>query len=208
MGKSRDGTCVHLGLGSKGLDGSEQWLVRGSAAPGLGGRGEPCSGEKAGRPANVRVGKLKGGEGRARGVQPTRDWSRAPSSPREYPWRGGGRLGVARGRRPGTFTVGTRRWGRTFPYVPRQQSRGMGRLHGRRGDRVRRRREWRARHGRRGVATARATRGARRRGVHGGVAQGAGSTMHMDQWALAGLGMRAQQGRGANAARRRHRRVL
>jgi hypothetical protein len=30
----------------------------------------------------------------------------------------------------------------------------------------------------------------------------------MDQWALVGLGMRAQQGRGANAARRRHGRVL
>jgi hypothetical protein len=64
------------------------------------------------------------------------------------------------------------------------------------------------RNGRRGVVTTRATRGARRRGVDGGVAKGAGCTVHMDQWALAGLGMRAQRGRGANAARRLHGRVL
>jgi hypothetical protein len=51
--------------------------------------------------ANVQAGKLKGARGRARGVQPAWDWSGALSSPREYPWRDGGRLGVMRGRRPG-----------------------------------------------------------------------------------------------------------
>jgi hypothetical protein len=62
------------------------------------------------------------------------------------------------------------------------------------------------RHGRLGVATACATRGAGRRGL--GAAQGTGSTVRMDQWALAGLGMRAQRGRGVNAARRRRGRAL
>jgi hypothetical protein len=64
LGKGRDGTCVHIGLSSRGLDGSEQWPVRGSAAPGLGGRGEPCSGEQAGRPDQCAGGQAQGGEGK------------------------------------------------------------------------------------------------------------------------------------------------
>jgi hypothetical protein len=93
-GEGRDGTCVHVGLGSRGLDGSEQWPVRGSAAPGLGGRGEPCSGEQAGRPGQCAGGQAQGGaRGRARGVQPARDWSGAPSSPRST--HGGAAAGSA-----------------------------------------------------------------------------------------------------------------
>jgi hypothetical protein len=60
-GEGRDGTCVNLGLGSRGLDGSEQWPVRGSAARGLGGRGEPCFGEQAGRPGQCAGGQAQGG---------------------------------------------------------------------------------------------------------------------------------------------------
>jgi hypothetical protein len=58
LGKGRDGTYVHLGLGS-----AEQWPVRGSAAPGLGGRGEPCSGEQVGRPDQCAGGQAQGGRG-------------------------------------------------------------------------------------------------------------------------------------------------
>jgi hypothetical protein len=62
-GEGRDGTCVHVGLSSRGLDGSEQWPVRGSAALGLGVRGEPCSGEQAGRPDQCAGGQAQGGRG-------------------------------------------------------------------------------------------------------------------------------------------------
>jgi hypothetical protein len=47
----------------QGLDGSERGAVRSSAAPGLGGRGEPCSSEQAGRLGKCACRQAQGGRG-------------------------------------------------------------------------------------------------------------------------------------------------
>jgi hypothetical protein len=111
LGKGRDGTYVHLGLGSRGLDGSEQWPVRGSAAPGLGGRGEPCSGEQAGRPGQCAGGQAQGGRGEKLEVL-SRHGIGAGYRAHRGSTHGGAASGSASreaGDR-GTFIVGTRRW--------------------------------------------------------------------------------------------------
>jgi hypothetical protein len=54
----------------------------GSAGLHGGGCRKPGSGERLGRPGQCAGGQVQVGEGRARGVQPARDWSGAPSSPR------------------------------------------------------------------------------------------------------------------------------
>jgi hypothetical protein len=86
----------------------------------------------------------RGVRGRARGAQPALDWSGAPSSSREYPWRGGDRLGVARGKRPEDLYSGHKAVGEGC-FLMRQGSKVAawdactGGVRGR----VRRRREWR-----------------------------------------------------------------
>jgi hypothetical protein len=68
----------------------------------------------------------RGARGKARGAQPAWDWSGVPSSPREYPWWGGVRLGVVRGRRPGDLYSGHKAVVRVFPLRSKAADRGMG----------------------------------------------------------------------------------
>jgi hypothetical protein len=101
--------------------------VRSSAAPGLGARGEPCSGEQAGRLGQCEGRQAQGGRGE--GLEAlSRHGIEAGHRDHRRGTHGGAAVGSAsrEARDRGPFMVGTGGGGKALPYAPRQPGHGMG----------------------------------------------------------------------------------
>jgi hypothetical protein len=142
-----------------------------------GGRRKPSSGEQAGRPGQCAGGQAQGGRGKGLEVFSRPGIGAGRRAHRGVPMAG--RRPVRRRARQetGDLYSGHKAVGKDVSYAPRQQvaawvacTDGVAAEYGDVASGGRR-------HGRRDVATTRVTRGARRRGVVGGAAQGAGSTV-------------------------------